>query len=249
MALPKHEVMQGAHYAKQYATTYLEGDLSTRIIDYRNAWGGLTDAELPVPVKYLSHEPVALDKWPTVITVVLTTNNLERIGYAGGHNAMHYASDPEYRVSYNMRTYIWCRASNSEATTLQRDRLTTVVRSALLDYPSLKAQAGLLAIDQSKTFRAEIDESSMREEFSDLTKFRVVHGKITDKFSGESSLHAWVEKGDIIFDWQTSSTKPEGIPRDTYYDMYQPEVHDEYTAEETMVNCVRQGQHGPWGER
>ena len=172
MALPKHEVMQGAHYAKQYATTYLEGDLSTRIIDYRNAWGGLTDAELPVPVKYLSHEPVALDKWPTVITVVLTTNNLERIGYAGGHNALHYAADPEYRVSYNMRTYIWCRAGNSEATTLQRDRLTTVVRSALLDYPSLKAQAGNLAIDQSKTFRAEIDESSMREEFSDLTPLK-----------------------------------------------------------------------------
>ena len=43
MALPKHEVMQGAHYAKQYATDYLEGDLSTRVIEYRNAWGGLTD--------------------------------------------------------------------------------------------------------------------------------------------------------------------------------------------------------------
>lgn len=172
MALPKHEVMQGAHYAKQYATTYLEGDLSTRIIDYRNAWGGLTDAELPIPVKYLSHEPVALDKWPTVITVVLTTNNLERIGYAGGHSALHYAADPEYRVSYNMRTYIWCRASNSEAATLQRDRLTTVVRSALLDYPSLKAQAGNLSSEQTRTFRAEIDESSMREEFSDLTPLK-----------------------------------------------------------------------------
>ena len=172
MALPKHEVMQGAHSAKQYATTYLEGDLSTRIIDYRNAWGGLTDAELPIPVKYLSHEPVALDKWPTVITVVLTTNNLERIGYAGGHNALHYSVDPEYRVSYNMRTYIWCRASNSEAATLQRDRLTTVVRSALLDYPSLKAQAGNLSSEQTRTFRAEIDESSMREEFSDLTPLK-----------------------------------------------------------------------------
>ena len=172
MALPKHEVMQGAHFAKQYATDYLEGDLSTRIIEYRNAWGGLTDAELPVPVRYLSHEPVALDKWPTVITVVLTTNNLERIGYAGGHNALNYASDPEYRVSYNMRTYIWCRAGNSEATTLQRDRLTTVVRSALLDYPSLKAQAGILSSEQTKTFRAEIDESSMREEFSDLTPLK-----------------------------------------------------------------------------
>ena len=105
------------------------------------------------------------------------------------------------------------------------------------------------AIGKCYPHTTKMARESTQEEFSDPTKFKVVHGKITDKFSGESSLHAWVEKGDIIFDWQTSSTKPEGIPRDTYYDMYQPEVHDEYTAEETMVNCVRQGQHGPWGER
>lgn len=165
MALPTHRLMHGAHFAKQYVTDYLLGDLSKRIIDYRNGWGGLTDAELPIPVKYLSHEPVALDKWPTVITVALTTNNLERIGYGGGNTSV-YGMDPEYRVSYNLRTYIWCRASNSEAVTLQRDRLTTVVRSALLDYPSLKAN------DPSRSFRAEIDESGMREEFSDLTPLK-----------------------------------------------------------------------------
>ena len=165
MALPTHRLMHGAHFAKQYVTDYLLGDLSKRIIDYRNGWGGLTDAELPIPVKYLSHEPVALDKWPTVITVALTTNNLERIGYGGG-NTTAYAMDPEYRVSYNLRTYIWCRASSSEAATLQRDRLTTVVRSALLDYLSLKAT------DPSHSFRAEIDESGMREEFSDLTPLK-----------------------------------------------------------------------------
>lgn len=165
MVLPTHRLMHGAHFAKQYVTDYLAGDLFTRMIDYRNGWGGLTDVELPIPVKYLSHEPVALDKWPTVITVALATNNLERIGYGGGNTSV-YGMDPEYRVSYNMRTYIWCRASNSEAATLQRDRLTTVVRSALLDYPSLKAS------DPSRSFRAEIDESGMREEFSDLTPLK-----------------------------------------------------------------------------
>jgi hypothetical protein len=40
------------------------------------------------------------------------------------------------------------------------------VRSALLDYPSLKAT------DPSHSFRAEIDESGMREEFSDLTPLK-----------------------------------------------------------------------------
>jgi len=157
--LPKHELMQGAHFAKQYVTDYLESDLPDRILDYRNGWL-LTDSELPLPVKYLSYEPVALDKWPTIITVALTTNNMERIGYATSQYS------PEYRMSYNMRTYVWCRSNNSEQTTLQRDRLTTVVRSALLDYPSLQAT------DTTRTFRAEIDESGMREEFSDLTPLK-----------------------------------------------------------------------------
>ena len=86
-----------------------------------------------------------------------------------------------------------------------------------------------------------------KEEWNDLTKFKVVHGKITDKWSGEiADQHAWVEKGDMVFDWQTSHTKPEGIPRDVYYDTYQPEARDEYTAEETVINCVKERQMGPW---
>ena len=64
------------------------------------------------------------------------------------------------------------------------------------------------AIGQCYPHATKMARESTQEEFSDLTKFKVVHGKITDKFSGESSLHAWVEKGDLVFDWQTSSTKP-----------------------------------------
>ena len=80
-------------------------------------------------------------------------------------------------------------------------------------------------------------------------KFKVVHGRTTDKFSGESVLHAWVEKGDLVFDAQTSHTKPDGIPRDVYYDMFQPESHEEYTAEETMIKCVTKGHQGPWEDK
>jgi hypothetical protein len=80
---------------------------------------------------------------------------MERIGFAG--------PDPLYRVSYNMRTYVWVRTEGTAETTLMRDRLTTVVRSALLDYPCLKAY------DSRTSFRALIDESTFREEFSDIT--------------------------------------------------------------------------------
>ena len=62
-----------------------------------------------------------------------------------------------------MRTYIWVRTEGSEQTSLMRDRLTTVIRSALLDYPCLKAA------DPRNTFRVSIDETTMREEFSDTT--------------------------------------------------------------------------------
>ena len=44
-----------------------------------------------------------------------------------------------------------------------RDRMTTIVRSALLDYPCLRAY------DSRTSFRAVIDESTIREEFSDIT--------------------------------------------------------------------------------
>ena len=148
------ELMYGAQFAKDYVNSYLGNDIPVRIIDYRNGWNA-DDEQLPTPVKFLTYEPIALDEWPTIITVVMSTNRIERIGYSG--------SNPLYRVNYTMRTYVWVRDVGSEETTLMRDRFTTVVRSALLDYPCLKAT------DEQETFRIQIDEGSMQEQFSDLT--------------------------------------------------------------------------------
>ena len=82
-------------------------------------------------------------------------------------------------------------------------------------------------------------------------KFKVVHGRITDTTAAEeeSFLHGWVEKGDLVFDWQTQSTFPDGIPKEDWYEMYQPEIHGEYTAEEVSLNCLRQGTPGPWTDK
>lgn len=148
------ELMYGAQFAKDYVNSYLSDDIPIRIIDYRNGWNA-DDEQLPTPVKFLTYEPIALDVWPTIITVVMSTNKIERIG--------HSNSNPLYRVNYTMRTYVWVRDAGSAETTLMRDRFTTVVRSALLDYPCLKAT------DPQETFRIQIDEGSMQEQFSDLT--------------------------------------------------------------------------------
>ena len=160
MAVTTIELMHGGQYAKSFVTAYLESDIPKRVFDYRNGWL-VTDTELPTPVKYLSYEPVALDAWPTLITVAISTNRMERVGYMRG-------TEPQYRVNYVMRTYVWARGRNAEEATLCRDRLTTVVRSALLDYPCLNA----VTADDYGSFQAKIDEGSMREEFSDLTPLK-----------------------------------------------------------------------------
>ena len=103
-----------------------------------------------------------------------------------------------------------------------------------------------IAIGQCYPHAIKMAKASSDAEFDDLDKFKLIHGRITDKWNGESVEHAWVEKGDMIFDWQTHATKPKGIPRDVYYDMYQPETYEEYTAEEAMVKCAGTGQAGPW---
>ena len=147
-------MMQGAAAAKRYVNKYLESDLPSRLITYRNHLQ-LDEDSLPEPLLYLNYEPVALDHWPTVITMAISTADMSRIDYDWDLN-------PEYRVRYNMRTYVWVKADGSELCTEIRDNLTMVLRSALLDHPCLEAYAN----DNGPVI---IDEGTMREEFSDLT--------------------------------------------------------------------------------
>jgi len=147
-------MMSGAWTAKEYVTSYLEEDLPDRIIGYRNLWN-LDSDRLPVPEKYLSYEPPALDHWPMVITVALSTPSMTRIDYVDGLN-------PVYRSAYNMRTYVWVKQDHAELATESRDRLVTVLRSALLD------RASLVSLDD-ENHDLLLDETTLREEFSDIT--------------------------------------------------------------------------------
>lgn len=147
--------MQGAYRAKEFVNEYLREDLPDRLLTYRNAWN-VDDENLPEPVKYLVYEPVALDRWPTLITVLISMNGLTRDGYSTN-------MDPVYRVDYAMRTYVWVKDDDSEQVTAKRDRLMTVVRSSFLDSPSLNRCA------LNEGFDVVLDEGSIREEYSDLT--------------------------------------------------------------------------------
>jgi len=147
------ELMYGAQFAKSFVNQYLNDDIPRRIVRYRNGWN-LSSTELPTPEEYLTYEPIALDSWPTIITVAISTRSFNRVGYSDG-------ADPIYKVNYSMRTYVWVRTDGSKETTEMRDRLTTVVRSAILDYPCLQREGA--------EREARIEETTLVEEFSDLT--------------------------------------------------------------------------------
>lgn len=147
-------LMHGAHYAKAFVNNYLSYDMPQRLVRYRNGWG-LDDDSLPTPVNFFTYEPLAMDEWPTIITVAISTSYFDRLGFIG--------SNPEYRVAYQMRTYVWVRTEGSEEATIMRDRLSAVLRSSLLDYPSMKFT------DPRETFKAELEQTSLSEEYSDLT--------------------------------------------------------------------------------
>lgn len=148
------ELMQGAASAKRFVNEYLAQDLPSRLLTYRNGLG-LDDELLPDPLEYLTYEPIALDTWPTVITVALSTNSMERIDY----NATF---DPVYRVQYSMRTYVWVRGDTATEADSSRDNLIMVVRSALLDHQCIRHA-------DTQNRNTILDEGSMREEFSELT--------------------------------------------------------------------------------
>ena len=152
--------VDGAWSAKQLITSYLQWDMPQRLTEYRNRWQ-LDDGRLPDPEKYLSHEPVALDAWPTIITVQISTLGIDREDYTS------YGLDPLYRCRYQMRTFVWNRDNQSEGVTETRDRLTAVVRAALLDRPTMNQGP------YSQEFQdIALDEGTLREEYSDITQVK-----------------------------------------------------------------------------
>lgn len=147
--------MQGAWKVKNFVNDYLKTDFPDRLRVYRNEWN-IDDESLPEPVEYLTWEPIAIDAWPTLITVAISMSGLERIDF----NSL---TDPIYGVNYNMRTYIWVKDDNAEFCTAKRDRLSTVLRSSILDNQCLGVYSA------AENLEVQVDESSIREEYSDLT--------------------------------------------------------------------------------
>lgn len=148
-------VIEGVWQAKTLVTEYLNADLPSRLINYRTHWGK-DESTLPTPAWVIQYEPLALDHWPTIINLAMNTASVVREDYGEG-------ADPVYRVTYDMRTYIWVKAVGEAEVTEIRDNLTTVVRSALLDHPALRE------VPRWEHCNPLVMEDTIREEYSDLT--------------------------------------------------------------------------------
>jgi hypothetical protein len=160
------EIMDGAWSAKKFIVNYLAEDIPNRMIAYRNRWN-LDDVRLPTPSKFLGFEPPALDEWPCIYTLQAAARDFERADFNADMEVI-------YSVTYTMRTYVWARdvglpegPSSAEQVTEIRDRLTTVVRAALLDHPSMQKAASIYFPELDVDIL--MDETSLREEYSDVT--------------------------------------------------------------------------------
>jgi hypothetical protein len=173
-------MMEGAHQAKWYVTQYLAHDLPSRLIRYRNEWN-VSTRDLPNPVKYYDYDIDEVGHWPSLITVALSTGQLMR-------SELGPTGDPIYRVRYSMRTYIWARHEQRRPASLARDRLTTVVRAALLDHPALSTA------EQTTHCEAKVDEGSMREEFSELFPLKGERWAAASFISYDLELYETIER-------------------------------------------------------
>lgn len=161
------EMMDGPWTAKSFIRDYLAADVPERLNGYRNRWQ-LDDSRLPDPVLYAIYEPPALDQWPCIYTIQANAPSFERIDYTA-------VNDPVYRVTYNMRTYVWVRDFGdvdndlliAHQVTEARDRLVAVVRSSLLDHPSMLKTQNLYF--PSLDVDVRLDETTLTEEYSDIT--------------------------------------------------------------------------------
>ena len=187
--------MEGAAKAKKYVSDFLASDLPTRCMNYRNNLY-LSDSELPNPVKYLTYEPLTMDNWPTIITLVESTGNISRDNHGP-------TLDPEYQVVYRMRTYVWVRVVGPDVVTTARDNMTMVVRDALLDRPALRG-----ASEEGTVADIKVDEGTITEDFSDLTLLKGERFLAASFLSYDLSLYETVSRA-------TLGTMTTGVVTDT----------------------------------
>lgn len=78
---------------------------------------------------------------------------------------------------------------------------------------------------------------------------KLVHGRVhgQGRLKGISFGHAWVEVGDVVFDYSNGGKLI--MRRDHYYQMGKIEEVEKYTFSQLFEHIERTGHMGPWDQR
>jgi hypothetical protein len=95
-----------------------------------------------------------------------------------------------------------------------------------------------------------------KEAFKSGEYIEVLHGTVEEPYALDPKRydHAWVEKEGVVYDWQIMKAGMGGkftglgMPVEVFYELYKPEDVKKYTPEQVIVNSVKYGHYGPWGE-
>lgn len=79
----------------------------------------------------------------------------------------------------------------------------------------------------------------------------LVHAVVHHPWSGKSFDHAWIEKGNRVYDWQSvvKNLGPgkKGWKKEDFYKAYNPILDiKRYTQEEAVKNIFKTRHYGPW---
>lgn len=173
-------IMRGATRAREFISTYLEGDLPKLITAARAEWG-LEPHLLPYPVKYDSYDPLKMDDYPTIGSVIRRTGNWRRRDIID--------AEEHYSANYSVMLFVWVATpegpnGNPDDTygeTLRlRDDMLGLIRSCLLTRPSFGSEG-----------ETKMNENTLSEDYLDAMRI-----------SEQSNL--WLAGGTITFDMQVS---------------------------------------------
>lgn len=110
----------------------------------------------------------------------------------------------------------------------------------------MKGQCFPYAVQQAMKFGVSEPEDT----------FAVAHGVVHEPCAvpPRRYVHAWIEWGGTVYDWQTmlggsgGKYNGKGYPKNVFYEVYKPECIRTYTAEQAMVESLKHRHPGPWTE-
>lgn len=71
-------------------------------------------------------------------------------------------------------------------------------------------------------------------------------GTVTHPWDKNDILHAWVEDGGKVYDYQTQVMGRKPMKVADYYKTWLPKAVKEYTADEAKVQVLKHKHYGPW---